>query len=201
METGAHAITSLLQEGLRNRDAENRLAAMLDDRLRRIARKFLSNGRRSPLWETTGLADEISLELLRSRKRDWKDREEFFAAATQMMRRRLIDYARRDFLSLKRGAGLTAQSLDPESAATTLASMLQFRNAESLIAVNELWELLQEQDIDAAHVFELHYFGLYSLKEISTDILQVPYDTVKSRWQQAKMTLVELLTRGGHEHP
>ena len=194
----ATAITECLIRLVRHEDAQEELARMLNARMRQIAGKLLRNCRRSPLWDTTGLSDDVLLKLLNGHKRDWNNRQDFFAEATAMMRRQLIDYARQEFLAEKRGKGARPIPFEEAERETDLKTLFTRNDPSSLMFVNELAEKLRAAHPDAWQVFDHHYFGEYTLVDIAEQILKVSLDTVKGRWNVAKAFMARELQATRH---
>jgi RNA polymerase sigma-70 factor, ECF subfamily len=84
--------------------ALDRLASLVYDELRRMARRYMRDERAANTLQTTALVNEVYLRLVDVKNVDWQQRAQFFAITTQMMRRILVDAARARG-SHKRGAG------------------------------------------------------------------------------------------------
>src|SRR5215471_10868821 len=93
-----------------DRSALDQLAPVVYEELRRQARALMARERRGHTLQTTALVNEAYLRLVDCNRMRWQDRAHFFAVSAQMMRRVLVDYARRQ--NLKRGGGLKRVSLD-----------------------------------------------------------------------------------------
>ncbi|MBL8960930.1 MAG: RNA polymerase subunit sigma-70, partial [Gemmatimonadetes bacterium] len=105
-------ITQLLHEvAAGDRDAFARLVTVVYDELNRLARQRLHGERIGHTLGTTGLVHEAYLRLAGQRSAQWKNREQFFAVASEAMRRILVDHARRR-LRGKRGGGAEHLPLD-----------------------------------------------------------------------------------------
>lgn len=190
MSPDVRDITNLLMRKSDDSQIESQLATILNERMKRIARKMLRNaGRRSPLWDTVGLADDVLLKLLRGKKSDWKNREEFFATATKLMQWQLTDYARKEFLTEKRGKHYKVVSLNEMSDGIELPALLTSFDPISILILDELTCRLKELHPKSYEVLTHHVFGQYTLKDIADIILNVSYETVKGRWRVAKLFL------------
>src|SRR6188474_2993180 len=105
-------VTALLAEwGRGNSNALNELLPLVYAELRRIAAGQLRREREGHTLQPTALVHEVYLRLIDQRHVDWRDRAHFFGAAAQVMRRILVDHARRRHAS-KRGDGLPTVSID-----------------------------------------------------------------------------------------
>src|SRR5687768_9566304 len=110
--TGPHDITALLQSWKRgDRGALDQLAPMVYAELRRIAARALSRERPDHTLQSTALVHEAFLKLMNQQRVDWQSRAHFFGLAAQLMRRILVDHARR-IGRAKRGGGAVVMSLD-----------------------------------------------------------------------------------------
>lgn len=89
------ATQSLIDWSKGNEQAANGLMALLYDELRRLARGHLQRERSDHTLQATGLAHEAYMRLVDQRRTTWRDRTHFFGAASKVMRRVLVDHARR----------------------------------------------------------------------------------------------------------
>ena len=111
-----HEITQLLaawREG--NQAALDELYPLVYDELHRLARRYMSKERKGHTLQTTALINEAYVRLVDQRNVQWANRSHFFAISAQIMRRILIDHARRHAYA-KRGGGARQVSLDETAA-------------------------------------------------------------------------------------
>ena len=155
------------------------------EELRRMARQYLRRERAGHTMQTTTLVHEAYLRLIDVDRVAWQDRAHFFAIAARLMRRVLVDDARKHNFQ-KRGAGLTRISLDE---AMVIAPE---RDAE-VIALDEALERLTQFAPRKCQVVELRFFGGLSNEETAA-ALRVSTDTVKREWRTAKLWLLNELT-------
>ena len=107
-----HEITELLLEWSDgNQAALDELYPLVYEELRRLAHRYLRRERKAHTLQTTALINEAYLRLVDQRQVHWENRSHFFGIAAKMMRRILIDHARR-YQYVKRGGGATKLSLD-----------------------------------------------------------------------------------------
>src|SRR5829696_2231897 len=105
-------VTALLTEwGRGNVNALNELLPLVYAELRRVAARQLRNERADHTLQPTALVHEVYMRLVDQRRVDWQNRAHFFGVAAQLMRRILVDHARRHGAS-KRGDGVPSMSID-----------------------------------------------------------------------------------------
>jgi RNA polymerase sigma factor (TIGR02999 family) len=154
--------------------------------LRRIARQQLRRHRTDQSLESTALAHEAYLKLLRSGGIQCEDRVHFLALCAQVTRRILVDHAR-GRASLKRGG---------ETVLITLHDDVKDAAADRIdtLALNDALEALTKIDQRKGRVVELRYFGGLSLEE-TAEALGISPETVKRDWRMARAWLFGELRR------
>lgn len=183
-------ISALLTAWGRGEDeALNRLITMVYPELRRIARQHLSR-RADPTLESAAVANEAYLKLIRAQGIQCESRARFFALCAQVIRRILVDYARRQQYA-KRGGGAVQVPLDE----TLLGG--QAREA-GVLALDDALEELAKMDPRKARMVELRYFGGLSVEE-AAEVLQVSPETVTRDWRMAKAWLLKELNGSGRQ--
>src|SRR4030095_10011738 len=186
-----HDITRLLlawSEG--DDDALSNLAPLVEAELQRLARHYLRGERPCHTLQPTALINEAYLRLLDWRKVNWQNRAHFMGIAATMMRRILVDHARRHRF-LKRGGDMVKVSLD----ARQLGSP---ERDPDLVALDEALTRLAEIDRRKSQIVELRFFGGLSVEE-AAEFLKISPRTVKREWSLAQAWLHCELTGGG-EH-
>jgi RNA polymerase sigma-70 factor, ECF subfamily len=180
-------VTVLLQQ-MRSGDAEaaDKLIPLVVDELRRLARLQLRNERPGHTLQPTALVNEAYLRLVRDQARDWQNRAHFIGVSVSVMRRILIDHARRK-RALKRGAEDQAMNGMEEYAG------LSYQQAEELMALNIALDRLEKMSSRQRQVVELRYFGGLSNEE-SAEVLGVSPITVKRDWVIARAWLKSQLS-------
>ena len=188
-EVSSGEVTQLL-ERLRGGEpgSLDALVTLLYDELRRLARSRLRDERTGHTLDTTGLVHETWLRLFQQRTVDAATRAEFFAIASNTMRRILVDYARMRGRQ-KRGGGETAVPLEK------VEHFLSDRAAEEVLGVDEALERLRELQPRAVRVVEMHLFAGLSLVEIAT-LLELSEKTVQRDWQAARAWLRKEVRNG-----
>ena len=167
--------------------ALQKLTPLIYDELHRLAHRFLRRERGGHTLQTTALVNEAYLRLVDQRNLRWQNRAHFFAIAAQLMRRILIDYARRRQYA-KRGGGAPHVSLDE-------AAVLSDERAADLIALDEALDSLASIDPRQSRVVELRFFGGLTIEE-TAEVLKLSHDMVKREWSTAKAWLYREMSGG-----
>jgi RNA polymerase sigma-70 factor (ECF subfamily) len=131
--------------------------------------------------QATALVNEAFLRLADLRQVEWRDRSHFFATASQMMRRILVDHARKR-RHQKRGGIAKPFSLD--DSAVVVAD-----RASELVRLDDALEALEKQDQRKARVIEMRFFGGLSVDQ-TAEALDVSSQTVLRDWSLAKAWLI-----------
>ena len=173
-------VTELLQAwGGGDQDAFDRLLPLVEAELHRLAHGYLGRERLGHTLQTTALVNEAYLKLVRQRV-EWQNRAHFFAIAATVMRRILVDHARRVAFA-KRGGGIRPLPLDE-------ACVLDDRRADALMALDDALRSLARIDLRKSRVVEMRYFGGLSVEE-TAEVLGVHPDTVTRDWRGARAFL------------
>jgi RNA polymerase sigma factor (TIGR02999 family) len=160
--------------------ALEKLVPLIQPELQRLARHYMSRERPGHTLQTTALVDDAYLNLADQSHPHWQNRAHFFAAAAQLMRRIMVDHARRR-QALKRGGGAIRVTLD-ESVASPEG------RAVELLALDDALEKLAQFDARKSEVVELRYFGGLTMEEIA-EVLKVHVNTVTRDWRAARAWL------------
>jgi RNA polymerase sigma factor (TIGR02999 family) len=174
-------ITGLLAAVQRgDRAAESVLAEKVYGELHAIARTHMRSERRNQTLQTTALVNEAYLRLLRDRSMDWQGRAHFFACASVVMRRILVDYARRR-LADKRPAAQLRVELNEWQAS-------EHPRMDQMLILDQALNRLAELDARQARIVEMRYFAGLSEEEIA-QVLDISTRTVKRDWTSARAWL------------
>jgi RNA polymerase sigma factor (TIGR02999 family) len=187
---GSQDITGLLaawSEG--NDEALSRLIPVVYPELRRIARAYLA--RRDHTLESAALVNEAYLRLIRARGIRCENRLHFFALCSQIIRRLLVDHARR-FRYAKRGGDQVRVPLEETLLGT------RARGVE-VLALDDALASLAKRDPRKARVVELRFFGGLSVEE-TAEVLRISPETVFRDWKMAKVWLLRELSLHGTPH-
>jgi RNA polymerase sigma factor (TIGR02999 family) len=180
-----HEITELLAEWRDgNQSALDELYPLVYDELHRLARRYMSRERKGHTLQTTALINEAYVRLVDQKNVHWANRSHFFAISAQIMRRILIDHARRHAYA-KRGGGAQQVSLDEAAA---VASGI----GAEILRLDEALKTLAEMDPRRSQVVELRYFGGLNNEEIA-GVLHVSENTVTRDWNMARAWLYQQL--------
>jgi RNA polymerase sigma factor (TIGR02999 family) len=167
-----------------DRAALDRLTPIVYEELRRLARHYMKGERPGHSLQTTALVNEAYMRLVDYKSMRWQNRAHFFAVSSQLMRRILVDHARRH--NLKRGGGIQHVSLEE-------TAMVGGDRAADLLALDDAMDALARIDPRKVQVVEMRFFGGLSVEE-TADVLKVSPVTVMRDWGTAKAWLYRELT-------
>ena len=170
-----------------DRVALDRLMPLVEGELQLLAHRYLRRERAGHTLQTTALVNEAYLRLVDQREPPWQSRAHFFGIAARMMRRILIDHARKVAYA-KRGGGAQKVSLDE-------VCLLAEGRADELVALDDALTALARVDERKSRVVEMRYFGGLSVEE-TAEVLGVHPDTVTREWRRAKIFLRRELEAG-----
>lgn len=170
-------------------EAADQLIALVYDELRRQAARYLSRERGDHTLRPTALVNEAYLRLVRQRRVVWQDRGQFFAVAATVMRRLLVDYARKDGTS-KRGGSVRTVSLE-DGVEVSIAAAPDI----DVIELNDALVELSAIDAQCARMVELRFFAGLTTEE-TAEALGVSTATVTRGWRVARAWLHRRLTHG-----
>ncbi len=154
--------------------------------LRRLAHHYMKGERTGHSLQTTALVHEAYMRLVGYKRMQWQNRAHFFAISGQLMRRILVENARRH--NLKRGGSVQHISLDE-------AAVVDGERAADLVALDDALNLLAKLDPRKVEVVELRFFGGLSVDE-TAEVLKVSAATVRRDWSAAKIWLYRELMGG-----
>jgi RNA polymerase sigma factor (TIGR02999 family) len=175
-------VTALLGDWSRgDRTALDQLLPLVYAELRRVAARQLRNERADHTLQPTALVHEVYIRLVDQRQVDWQNRAHFFGVSAQVMRRILVDHARRHGAS-KRGEGVRCVSIDE---AKDLAAAT---NGIPVLALDHALDRLEAVDSELAKIVELRAFGGLTIDE-AAHVLSVSPSTAKRDWRTAKAWL------------
>lgn len=179
----------LLSISAGDRNAIHQLMPLVYDELREIAASRLKRERVDHTLQPTALVNEAFLRLADQTRVNWQGKAHFCAAAATMMRRILVDHARRKKADKREAGGQRMPLLD------TLLPVLSAQPVD-VVAVDDLMEQLAGVNPRQAQVFELRCFGGLDVKETAA-VLEVSEATVKNDWRFARAWLASQLDSAG----
>jgi RNA polymerase sigma factor (TIGR02999 family) len=181
-------VTQLLVKwGNGDEDSLKALIPLVYQELQRVARHHLRHERADHTLQSAALVHEAYIRLVDQRNANWRNRNQFFGVASQLMRRILVDYARRR-TALRRGAGDTKLSLDEDLAAPGQQDI-------DVLAVDDALSTLSKMDLQQSRIVELRFFSGLSIQE-TADVLGISPATVKREWSIAKAWLYLQISGG-----
>jgi RNA polymerase sigma factor (TIGR02999 family) len=188
-DPGRPDITRLLREWQGgSAEALDLLIPLVYDELHTLASRYLSRERRDHTLQTTALVNEAYLKLAGQRDVDWQNRAHFFGIAAQLMRRILVDHARRDS-RVKRGGHTVHLSLDDVDPSSPPAPV----DAIDVYALDRALSRLEVRDPQQGRVVELRFFGGLTIDE-TVVVMGLSSATVKREWAVARAWLYRELT-------
>ncbi|MEM9368882.1 MAG: ECF-type sigma factor [Planctomycetota bacterium] len=177
-----------------DQQATDQLLPLVYAELRRLAAAKMASERPDQTLQPTALVHEAFMRLLGGEQpSQWDGRGHFFAAASEAMRRILIDAARKRS-RLKRGGALVRVELKDDDALVEVAD-------EKLLELDDALQKLESQDPEAAKLVELRYFTGLTIDE-TAETLGVSPRTVKRNWAYARAWLQrELMSQDPNSIP
>ena len=180
-------VTALLQQ-IRHGDraAESDLIPLIYNQLQAIARRQMANERPDHSLQATILVHEAFLRLVGNSQIDFGNRAHFFALASRVMRRMLVDHAR----------AANAQKRPGPRQKVELDSALVFVEAQAadVVALDQALERLAAWDARQCRVVEMHFFGGLAFEEIG-EVLSISARTAKRDWSMARAWLYRELSK------
>lgn len=178
-------VTELLQKwSLGDREALEELTPVIYDELHRIARRYMNRERDGHTLQTTALVNEAYMRLIDWKTAKWENRAHFFGVSAQLMRRILVDFARRR--PRNKAGEVRHVSLDEAFAVTA-------EKDADIVAVDEALTELAKFDERKARIVEFKFFAGLSVEEIA-EVLDVAPVTVMREWSKAKAWLYRELS-------
>ena len=169
-----------------DQSALEKLTPIVYNELHTLARRYMRRERSGHSLQTSALVNEAYMRLVDYKRMQWQDRAHFFAVSSQVMRRILVEHARRH--NLKRGAGVQHVSLEQ-------AAILDAGEDVDFVALDHALTALERLDPRKMQVVEMRFFGGLSVEE-TAEVLKVSAITVKRDWRSARAWLYRELTGG-----
>src|SRR5215469_11704404 len=182
--TGADVSNLLRAWSAGDSGALDRLTPVVYNELRRLARHYMRGERPGHSLQATALVHEAYTRLVDYKRMQWQDRAHFFAVSAQVMRRILVEHARRH--NVKRGAGIRHVALDE-------TALVRRSEDPDLVALDDAMNALAAIDPRKVQVVEMRFFGGLSVEE-TAEVLKVSTATVKRDWKAARIWLYRELS-------
>jgi RNA polymerase sigma factor (TIGR02999 family) len=186
--SGSRSVTALLTDWNRGDHAAlDQLLPLVYGELRRIAARQLRRERPDHTLQPTALVHEAYMRLVDQRHVDWDGRAHFFGVAARVMRRILVDHARRHGAE-KRGDGVPRVPLEQAAGVAGSPEL-------SLLAFDDALQRLEQLDAGLAHIIELRAFAGLTIDEAAR-VLGVSPATAKREWRAARAWLTREIDTG-----
>lgn len=183
------SVTSLLAEWAHgDRAAFDQLMPLIVDELHRIAARYLRGERGEHTLQPTALVNEAYMRLVDQQRVAWQNRAHFFGVSAEIMRRILVDHARRKQAD-KRGGGVATVVLDENIDWPDERDL-------SLVALDDALVALAQLDPQQSKVVELRFFAGLSVEE-AAEVLGVSPTTIKREWRMARAWLLREMEKSG----
>lgn len=157
-----------------------RLVPMVESELKRIARRYLNRENQNCSLQVSDLINEGYIKLVGQREVKWANSSHFYAVASLIMRRILINHAR-DRMAGKRGGAVFAVDIDNVEVIST-------ERTEELVSLDEALTRLSEFDEIKGRIVEMRYFGGLTIDE-TADVLKITPAAVSRHWNLARAWL------------
>jgi RNA polymerase sigma factor (TIGR02999 family) len=177
--SASHNVTQLLVQWANgDKQALDDLTPLVYKELRRLAASHLRKERRSHTLQPTALVHEAYLRLVDQKNPDWQNRSHFFGVASQLMRRILVDHARKRQAEKRAGQRVSLED----------AVSFQKQRSRELLALDSALSALEKLDARKCRALELRYFGGLSMDEVA-QTLDVSAVTVRRDLRMAEAWL------------
>jgi len=181
MTLAPHEVTTLLKKWCDGDErALEQLMPLVHDELHRLAHQHMRREGPGHILQTSALINEAYLRLVEQPEIRWENRNHFFGIAARLMRRIIVDDARKRN-SAKRGGSLIQVPLDEAT------SVVQ-EQAANVVALDEALKTLETIDVRQGQIVELRFFGGLSIEE-TANVLKVSPGTVMRDWTFARAWL------------
>ena len=166
--------------------ALDELLPLVHAELHRLAHHFMRRENPGHLLQTSALVNEAYLKLIDQRQVAWQNRAHFYGIATQLMRRILLDYARRQQMA-RHGGGFRQVSLEE-------ATVGAGQRAAELLRLDDALTWLAAQDPRKSRIVELRFFGGLNNEEVA-EVTGFSLRTIEREWHKAKLWLHQAMSK------
>jgi RNA polymerase sigma-70 factor (ECF subfamily) len=183
--TSTHEVTELLQAwSSGDQEALERLTPIVHAELHRIAKRYIAKERPGHTLQTTALVNEAYIRLIDWKNVHWQNRAHFFGVSAQLMRRILVDFARRR---------PHLKNLEIRHVALDEAFIVPAQRDADLVALDEALTAFAQIDPRKARIVELRFFGGLSFEEVAV-VMKLSKITIVREWNKAKVWLFRELS-------
>jgi RNA polymerase sigma factor (TIGR02999 family) len=168
-----------------DRAALDRLMPVVYDELRRLARRYMRQEASAHTLQATALVNDVYLRLVDQKSVNWQNRAHFFGAASQMIRRLLVEHARARH-RLKRGGNALRVTLHDDLNAAVPVQL-------DVVALDDALSKLAQLDPQQERIVELRFFAGLSIEE-TAEALSISPATVKRDWATGRAWLYREMT-------
>ncbi len=173
-----NSITDILSKSSEGESVEtDKLFSVMYDDLRRLAGRFLQNEPLRHRLSSSSLVHQAYMRMVDQSRVDWQGKTHFFAIGATVMRRILVDHARK-VQSLKRGGGWDRRQLTDEVT-------FELSRDRDVVALDDLLKTLAELNPRQAKIVELRFFGGMTMREISAE-MNLGLRTVEKEWAMSR---------------
>ncbi|MEM6470864.1 MAG: sigma-70 family RNA polymerase sigma factor [Planctomycetota bacterium] len=181
------SVTELLSQSQEGAEGEtDRLFSVMYDDLRRLAGKFLQNEPLRHRISSSSLVHQAYMRMVDHSRINWQGKTHFFAIGATVMRRILVDHARK-VQSLKRGGGWERRQLHDDVT-------FELSRDEDVVALDEILHQLNNLNPRQAKIVELRFFGGMTMREIAAE-MKLGLRTVEKEWAMSRAWMRRELRR------
>lgn len=186
--TSVTELISRSQDGTEG-ETDRLFTAMYDD-LRRLAGRYLQNEPLRHRLSSSSLVHQAYMRMVDHSRINWQGKTHFFAIGATVMRRILVDHARK-VRSLKRGGDYERRQLHDDIT-------FELSRDEDVVALDELLQQLATLNPRQAKIVELRFFGGMTMREIAAE-MKLGLRTVEKEWAMSRAWMRRELRRGDHD--
>ncbi|WP_442511439.1 ECF-type sigma factor [Novipirellula sp. SH528] len=184
-------INELVEKSVKGQPAEtDRLFTLMYDDLRRLAGRFLQHEPMRQRLSSSSLVHQAYMRMIDQSRINWQGKTHFFAIGATVMRRILVDHARK-VRSQKRGGGWERRMLTDEIT-------FQLSRDDDVVALDDLLNILASLNQRQARIVELRFFGGLTMREIAAE-MNLGLRTIEKDWAMARAWMRRELRRGDED--
>ncbi len=185
------SVTDLINRSQQGTEGEtDRLFSVMYDDLRRLAGRFLQNEPLRNRLSSSSLVHQAYMRMVDHSRINWQGKTHFFAIGATVMRRILVDHARK-VQSLKRGGGWERRQLHDDVT-------FELNRDDDVVALDDLLEQLAQLNPRQAKIVELRFFGGMTMREIAAE-MKLGLRTIEKEWAMSRAWMRRELRRDSEE--